>query len=195
MDTELSPKAAEILACTRLLLASGGYNSFSYADISDAVHITKASIHHHFPSKADLVRTLIERYRQEARAGMAALEQQVPEPLEQLNAYTNYWTACIREGTASFCICAMLAAELPAIPSDVATEVRGHFRDLAAWLASVLSRGASQNVFVLETTPEAEAMAIMASVHGAMLSARAYGDPDVFAAIVRPVIKRLTASH
>jgi TetR/AcrR family transcriptional repressor of nem operon len=30
-------------------------------------------------------------------------------------------------------------------------------------------------------------------VHGAMLSARAYGDPKTFAAIVQPVLDRLRA--
>jgi TetR/AcrR family transcriptional repressor of nem operon len=34
-----------ILACARALIASGGYNGFSYADIADVVGIRKASIH------------------------------------------------------------------------------------------------------------------------------------------------------
>jgi TetR/AcrR family transcriptional repressor of nem operon len=194
MDTDLSPKAAEILVCTKSLLATGGYNGFSYADISAAVGITKASIHHHFPTKTDLVRTLIEQHRQQARAGMAALAERVPEPIAQLKAYTGYWAACIQDGTSTFCICAMLAAELPAIPAEVATEVQGYFRDLAAWLADVLARGAAAQALVLQSTPEAEAMAIMASVHGAMLSARAYGDPGVFVAIVDPAVDRLIAA-
>lgn len=193
MDTELSPRATEIATCARSLLAGGGYNGFSYADISASVHISKASIHHHFPSKAELVRTVLVRYREEARAGLATLGQQIPDPLAQLEAYTAYWAACIRDGTSSFCICAMLAAELPAIPREAADEVRGHFLDLAAWLASVLAKGALQGVFSLRTSPEAEAMVFMAAVHGAMLSARAYGDPEVFTAIVQPLMRRLTS--
>lgn len=193
MDTELSPKASEIVACARSLLASGGYNGFSYADISEAVHISKASIHHHFPSKAELVQTVVVQYREDARAGMAMMEERTPDPVAQLQAYTGFWAACIRDGSLPFCICAMLAAELPAIPSEVATEVRGHFSDLAAWLASVLARGASQGVISLQASPEAEAMAFMAGVHGAMLSARAHGDPELFVTIVQPLMRRLTS--
>ena len=193
MDTELSPKATEIVTCARSLLAAGGYNSFSYANISESVRISKASIHHHFPSKADLVQTVIARYREEACTGMAALERQISDPAAQLQAYTEYWAACIRDGSLPFCICAMLAAELPAIPSAVADEVRGHFSDLAAWLASVLAKGASQGAFSLQGSPEAEAMAFMATVHGAMLSARAHGDPKVFVQIVQPLLRRLTS--
>ena len=193
MDIELSPKANEIVMRARSLLAAGGYNSFSYADISESVHISKASVHHHFPSKAELVQTVIVLYRREAQAGLATLEKQIPDPVAQLHAYTGYWAACIRDGSSPFCICAMLAAELPAIPGSVAHEVRGHFLDLASWLASVLARGASQGVLFLQTSPEAEAMAFVATVHGAMLSARAYGDPEVFTTIVQPLMRRLTS--
>jgi TetR/AcrR family transcriptional repressor of nem operon len=192
MELEFSPRATEIITCAQTLLVAGGYNGFSYADISESVQISKASIHHHFPSKAELVQTVVRRYRDEAQKGLAAIQSNIIDPLAQLQAYTGYWEACIRDGSSSFCICAMLAAELPAIPEAVADEVRGHFCDLAAWLASVLESGAAKGVFRLRADPEPEAMALMATVHGAMLSARALGDPDVFAAIVDASVGRLT---
>ena len=192
MDIELSDKAREIVACAKALLAIGGYHSFSYADISDAVHISKPSIHHHFPSKAELVETVVAVYREETRAGLAQLERHASGPLEQLEGYTSFWATCVRNRDTSFCVCAMLAAEMPTLPSQVSSEVRGHFGDLSEWLASVLSRGATEGVFVLQGSPRTEALALMASVHGAMLSARAHDDPDVFAEILRPVLRRLT---
>lgn len=192
MESELSPRAGEIIMRARTLLAAGGYNGFSYADISASVGISKASIHHHFPGKADLVQTVVKRYREEARAGLAAMESNISDPLAQLQAYTAYWDACIRDGSSSFCVCAMLAAELPSIPEPVADEVRGHFCDLAAWLAGVLEKGAAKGVFRLRADPEPEAMALMATIHGAMLSARALGDPEAFASIVGASVERLT---
>jgi TetR/AcrR family transcriptional repressor of nem operon len=192
MDIELSDKAREIVACAKALLAVGGYHSFSYADISDAVHISKPSIHHHFPSKAELVETVVAVYREETRAGLAQLERHLSGPLEQLEGYTNFWATCVRDRDTSFCVCAMLATELPTLPSEVATEVRGHFEDVSEWLASVLGRGAAEGVFVLKGSPRTEALTLLASVHGAMLSARAHDDPDLFAEILRPVLRRLT---
>ncbi|MBV9878587.1 MAG: TetR/AcrR family transcriptional regulator, partial [Verrucomicrobia bacterium] len=67
--TEPSNRREEILRCTQSLIIAGGYNSFSYADISKVVGIRKASIHHHFPTKANLVRELILQYRQNVKAG------------------------------------------------------------------------------------------------------------------------------
>ncbi|NWE39053.1 TetR/AcrR family transcriptional regulator [Pseudomonas yamanorum] len=195
MSEQLSPKAAEIVAHARLLLAAGGYNSFSYADISQRVGISKASIHHHFPSKAELVRNVVIRYREEAREGMAHLAQQLGDPLAEINAYVDYWSSCILDGTSSFCICAMLAAELPMIPSEIADEVRGHFEDLTTWLTSVIEKGQATRQFHVAGEPAVEAMALMATVHGAMLAARAFGAPETFRTIVQPTIQRLIRVH
>ncbi len=192
MNAELSPKAAEIVAHARSLLEAGGYNSFSYADISARVHISKASIHHHFPSKAELVRVVVARYREEAREGMEALDRQLADPLAELNAYVNYWSTCIRGGTSSFCICAMLAVELQTIPSEIADEVRGHFQDLTVWLTSVLEKGKVMRQLYLQGSPAIEAQAFMAAVHGAMLAARGSGDPQTFQALARLLIDKLT---
>jgi TetR/AcrR family transcriptional regulator, transcriptional repressor for nem operon len=192
MDIELSDKAREIVTCAKGLLAVGGYHSFSYADISEAVKISKPSIHHHFPSKAELVETVVAVYREETRAGLAQLERHVSSPLQQLQGYTNFWAKCVHDRGTSFCVCAMLATEMPTLPSQVAAEVRGHFADVSEWLTSVLSRGAAEGVFLLKGSPRTEALALLASVHGAMLSARAHDDPDLFVEILRPMVRRLT---
>jgi len=192
----LSSTHDDILACARNLIVSGGYNGFSYADIADVVGIRKASIHHHFPSKADLVRTLVARYREEAEVGMANLELQVSDPLELLRFYTGYWEACITDASAPLCICALLASQLPVLPEEVGLEVRAHFLSLSAWLTNVLERGARNGQLHLTSTPRAEAETFMATVHGAMLSARAYGNPTIFGVATSPLLERLAArSH
>ena len=195
MGSELSPKAAEIAACARSLIALRGYNGFSYADIADAVGITKASVHHHFPSKAELVRSVVVGYRAEALAGLGALTTQVADPAARLQAWTHFWQDCIRERTLPFCICAMLATEMPTIPEDVGAEVRGHFDDLSRWLAATLAAGKRARQFTLHGTPAAEALAFMAAIHGAMVSARAYGDAAVFTSISQGLLARLATRH
>ncbi|MGK3114856.1 TetR/AcrR family transcriptional regulator [Candidatus Pantoea formicae] len=192
MTVERSPKATEIINHTRTLLTSGGYKSFSYADLAERVQIRKASIHHHFPAKADLVQAVVAEYRQEARAGMAATSQHFSnDPLSELNGYINFWADCIRDNTSPFCICVMLAVELPTLPDEVAAEVTGHFTELADWLTSVLHKGEQSGVFVLREEAETEAKSVMATVHGAMIAARAFNKPDLFLHIVAPVINRL----
>ncbi|MGB3336745.1 MAG: TetR/AcrR family transcriptional regulator, partial [Devosia sp.] len=156
------------------------------------VGIRKASIHHHFPNKVDLVRTLVLRYREDARAGFAELERTAANPRDQLAGYVGYWERCIADASAPICICALLASELPALPPQVADEVRIHFETLSKWLMSAFERGAELGVFRLSNTATTEAAAFMAAVHGGMLSARVYADPKLFGMIAALALDRLS---
>ncbi|MGY5803406.1 TetR/AcrR family transcriptional regulator [Rhizobium sp. LEGMi12c] len=189
----ITSTSEKILDIAQSLIVAGGYNGFSYADISAAIGIRKASIHHHFPTKAELVSVLVDRYRQQTEAGLKSLREGISSPAEQLQAYVNYWHSCIRDASLPFCVCAMLASEMQMLPEEVASQVQGHFHSLARWLASVLQTGAENGHLRLDKQPEEEAQMLMASVHGAMLSARAFGDPELFIAIVAPQIARLQA--
>jgi len=193
--TNLTSTSDEILASARVLIMNGGYNGFSYADIAETVGIRKASIHHHFPSKVDLVRTLVKRYREDAEAGFNGLEQRVSDPLELLKVYAGHWAQCIEDASRPFCVCALLASELPALPADVASEVQGFFRFLSKWIVSVMERGSRDGSLKLSSAPKIEGEAFLAKIHGAMLSARVYGSPEVFAMVLNAEIERLSTVH
>lgn len=192
---KISTTYDDILACARTLIMSGGYNGFSYADIADVVKIRKPSIHHHFPNKVDLVTAIVMRHREATEEGVKHLGLAIPGPLDQLRAYVGHWKTCIGDASAPFCVCALLAGEMPILPSEVAAEVSAYFRFLSGWLTTVLERGAQQGVIALVHTPRMEAEALMAAVHGAMLSARAYGDTEVFGIIMDQQLERLAAKN
>lgn len=180
----------DILTVAQSLIVAAGYNGFSYADVAEKIGIRKASIHHHFPNKADLIRTLVVRYRGAAEAGIAQVEREVAGPLAQLRAYIGYWERCIGDDSSPFCLCALLATQVSVLPEEVGEAVRAHFESFAAWLASVLERGARIGQFRLSGPPHAEAEMILATVHGAMLSARAYGDPKIFGVVTGALLER-----
>ncbi|MDX8458179.1 TetR/AcrR family transcriptional regulator [Mesorhizobium humile] len=186
-----SNTADDILAAARSFIVAGGYNGFSYADIAAVVGIRKASIHHHFPSKVDLVQTLVRRYLEDAVTGMTELERNVPGPPELLRTYAGFWAQCIEDASRPICVCALLASELPALPPEVAVEVRAYFQFLSGWLTGVIERGAAQGSLTIAAAPRVEAEAFMATVHGAMISARAYGDVLTFGMILAPTLQKL----
>lgn len=188
---KISNTSEDILACARGLIVAGGYNGFSYADIAEVVGIRKASIHHHFPNKVDLVKALVVQHRARTAEGVENLKRAIPDPLEQLRAYVQYWEKCILDLSAPFCVCALLAGEMPVLPDEVAVEVRAYFRFLSDWMASVLERGAQQGRMKLVHPPAVEAEVFMATVHGAMLSARAYKDASMFGIIATTQLERL----
>lgn len=184
--------ANRILNCAQTLMVERGYNAFSYADIAALVHISKATIHHHFPTKSLLARDVLTRYRENVRVLMSSMKGVVPDPLGRLKAYASFWETCIRDNSTPFCVCALLAAEIPTLPDEVSAEVRGHFRELARWLAMIMEEGKEQGVLRLESPAAVEAESFMAAIHGAMLASRAYGDWAVFASVAREAIRRLT---
>ncbi|HEY1566924.1 MAG TPA: helix-turn-helix domain-containing protein, partial [Solirubrobacteraceae bacterium] len=50
-----------ILDTAERLVQTRGFNGFSYADVATELGVTKASLHYHFPGKAELGEALIAR--------------------------------------------------------------------------------------------------------------------------------------
>src|ERR1700683_5254922 len=91
----LTRAATAILDVAEKLAQTRGYNGFSYADIAAQLGVTKASLHYHFPSKAELGRALIERYRVLFGAALDAIDQQTKEPHEKLKQYVGLYNSVL----------------------------------------------------------------------------------------------------
>src|SRR5271169_6651677 len=80
----LTAAAEAVLDIAEQLAQTRGYNGFSYADIAAQLGVTKASLHYHFPSKADLGRALIVRYHAVFAEGLSTINRDTAEPCEKL---------------------------------------------------------------------------------------------------------------
>ena len=190
MTTGSGDTAGRLVGGAAQLIMRGGYNGFSYADLAEQFGIRKASIHHHFPSKVDLVVAVVEQGRTLIQAQIAALEAE-PAAMDQLLGYTGYWARCITDQTAPFCLGAALGADMPSLPPEVAASVRGHFADLTRWLEAVLVLGVAQGRIKLDASPAIEAQTFLSGVYGAMLVARVFDDPSRFAIVVERFVDRI----
>ena len=184
--------AERILDAANTLLIDRGYSAFSYADIAETVKIRKASIHHHFPTKAGLVVAVLKRHRSRISVGMKALDEQIENPLVRIRNYFKYWEGCIEGHTLSFCIGALLAAEMPSLPEEVQAEVRLHFSMLTEWFERTLKAGSKARTIQLKSTVATEAQMLIAVLHGAMLSARATDNCDVFRSLSQAEMNRIS---
>src|SRR5437773_8986467 len=86
-----------ILDVAERLVQTRGFNGFSYADIAAELHITKASIHYHFPSKAALGRALVERYAARFAAELVAIDGRLDDPAAKLDAYAALYGHVLRD--------------------------------------------------------------------------------------------------
>ena len=184
--------ADRIRSTAHALMVERGYSAFSYADISEAVGITKASIHHHFRSKASLAVAVLTKHRERLEQAMDMLDGEIRDPLMRLTAYVQHWEHCIRDRSMTFCVAALLGAEMPSLPEEVQAEVKRHFAVLAQWIEKTMQAGVKAGVIRLEETAATEAQILMAVVHGAMLSARASGIDAVYATTTAGALRRIT---
>jgi len=184
--------AERILDAANALLIDRGYSAFSYADIADTVKIRKASIHHHFPTKAGLVVAVLRRHRDKISEGMKTLDEKVVNPLVRIKNYFKYWERCIEGRILSFCVGAVLGAEMPSLPEEVQSEVRLHFSMLTEWFERTLKAGSKARAIHLRGTVATEAQMLIAVLHGAMLSARATNNCDVFQSLSQAEMIRIS---
>ena len=183
--------ANRIIAAGRQLIMRRGYSGFSYADVSEAIDIRKASIHHHFPAKTDLVIAVLNEWREAFDADVASLQASGADAIAQLRAYIGHWERCIADDTAPFCVAGMLGAELPSLPEEVAQVVQAFFKNLTSWLEQVLESGVKNDLITLGSSVQTEAATLVSLVYGAMLAARAYGNVALFKDVTEGAVERL----
>ena len=183
-----SSTADRILNVAQEIVRNRGYSAFSYADIAEQVGIRKASIHYHFPSKDELVKALVERYRQGTVEACDRIAQSNADPYQQLIQFANLY----REGLQAhqICLCAMLAADFAVLSPPVRAEIQAFFSDTEAWLARLLQAGCDISGWHCHLSMVQEAKGLIALFQGAQLLARpAENSTATFEQIVYPLLE------
>jgi TetR/AcrR family transcriptional regulator, transcriptional repressor for nem operon len=173
-----------ILDAAEQLAQRRGFNGFSYADIAEKLGVTKASLHYHFPSKADLGARLIARYHETFADALTDIDATVDDEAEKLRRYVALYDEVISHDR--MCLCGVFAAEYTTLPVLMQVELRAFFDANEVWLASVLEHGRESGRLNVRESPRAHARILVEILEGAMLVARAYSDLGRF---------RATADH
>ena len=179
-DAEQRPAStrSRILDAGERLVQVRGFNGFSYADVAAELDLTKASLHYHFPSKAELGEALIARYAERFAQALAAIDANVTHAPAKLDAYASLYAEVLRE--ERMCLCGMLAAEYQTLPDPIRDAVVAFLVDNEAWLALVLEDGREDGSLRFSNTPADTARSIVSGLEGAMLVARPYGAIERF---------------
>jgi TetR/AcrR family transcriptional repressor of nem operon len=188
-DTRFGPEAPDaerrpantrsrILDVGERLVQVRGFNGFSYADVAAELSVTKASLHYHFPSKAELGEALIVRYAERFAQALAAIDANITLAPAKLDAYASLYAEVLRQ--ERMCLCGMLAAEYQTLPSPIRNAVVAFLNDNEAWLALVLEHGRKDGSLRFSNTAADTARSIVSGLEGAMLVTRPYGAVDRF---------------
>jgi TetR/AcrR family transcriptional regulator, transcriptional repressor for nem operon len=155
-----------ILDSAEARVRAGGYHACSFREIAADVGIKSASVHYHFPTKAELVAALLARCESRVLAAIGDPEDErdLKTKLEGMR------TAFLGD---DMCLCGVLATETRGLPSLVAMATRHYFVACNHWLSRAFARAGVDQ-------PERKALQFTALLQGAMLQAVSLDDISVF---------------
>jgi TetR/AcrR family transcriptional repressor of nem operon len=184
--------AGRVLDAAERLVQVRGFNGFSYADIAAELQITKASLHYHFATKADLGEALISRYAARFLQALAEVDTGGAAAPAKLAAYAKLYADVLSD--QRMCLCGMLAAEYPTLPDPMKTAVLGFFDENEAWLAAVLEQGREERTLAFAGSVRDTARMIVSGLEGAMLVTRPYGDTARFDVAAASLLASVTGT-
>ncbi|MCK0122163.1 TetR/AcrR family transcriptional regulator [Loktanella sp. F6476L] len=167
-----------------------GFDGFSYADLAQDVGIRKASIHHHFPTKAALSVALMERYYNDLKAVCEDIDVSQGTGGARLTALIDRYRTAL-DGGKSLCLCVSFSTSRESLPAEVIAQI-GRFREMIiAWTETVFAAGQIDGSIARVTDPAVEAAAALPLLEGAQLAARVEENPALFDSAVRILTQRL----
>lgn len=180
-----SAKAIKILDVAERHMRNGGYDAVSFRDLAAEVGIKSASVHYHFPQKADLGEAVVRRYAEGVLAHLALPDN----PAETVKSRIERLCATYRnalEGDGLACLCCVLGAEVLDLPEPVADAVRTFFDAMLNWTEKALqTRKDDGNLSGQQATH------IVASLQGAMILALTTGRSELFTDVTDGIIASL----
>ncbi|GAA2634598.1 TetR/AcrR family transcriptional regulator [Streptomyces vastus] len=176
-----------LIESTRELLWERGYVGTSPKAILERAGAGQGSMYHHFKGKPDLALAAIRRTAEEMRATAAGVLDGPGTPYERIEAYLRRERDVLRG-----CPIGRLTMDPDVIASD---ELRAPVDETLDWLrerlAAIVEEGQEQGEFAPWLDGEEIAAAVVATVQGGYVLARASGSPTAFDAGVRGLLSLL----
>jgi len=167
---------SQILDIAQDSIQKNGVNATSYADISKAIGIRKASIHYYFPTKEDLIINLLDRYNQQFCHLLEQIVTSTKLPGSKLDAYYGLFEATLNSGDRDkACLCGILSAELKTLSEPIVERITQFYHHNEQYLEQILQEGLKTGEFAFKGNAGAMARLIFSLMEGDLLVARADG--------------------
>ncbi|MFE3179316.1 TetR/AcrR family transcriptional regulator [Streptomyces violascens] len=176
-----------LIEATRELLWERGYVGTSPKAIQQQAGAGQGSMYHHFAGKPDLALAAIRRTAEEMRGAAEATFGGGGTAYERISAYLLRERDVLRGcpvGRLTMDPEIIASAELRAPVDETLDWLRGR-------LAEIVQEGLDQGEFTAPLVPREIAAAVVATVQGGYVLARASGSPDAFDAGVRGLLSLL----
>lgn len=188
MDQKSDPlhTSQQILDIAQRLVQTRGFNAFSYADIASTLSVSKASLHYHFTSKAELGVRLVERYKDSFERALGSIDLGGGGAAARIRHYVDIYAQVLAD--ERMCLCGMLAAEFVTLPKTMQAALDSYFALNESWLSAVLEEGRNSGTLHFKGSPSEAAQYIVGSLEGSMMMARSHGGMARFHAAARRLL-------
>ncbi|MFM9447965.1 TetR/AcrR family transcriptional regulator [Streptomyces acidiscabies] len=187
MYSTVMSTSERLIESTRELLWERGYVGTSPKAILERAGAGQGSMYHHFKGKPDLALAAIRRTAEELLATAEAVLDAPGTPYERIAAYLRRERDVLRGcpvGRLTMDPDIMASPELRAPVDETLARIR-------ARIAEVVELGQEQGEFAPSLDATEIASAVVATVQGGYVLARASGSPDAFDAGVRGLLALL----
>ncbi|MCP4343949.1 MAG: TetR/AcrR family transcriptional regulator [Desulfobacterales bacterium] len=171
MATQEKNTKQQILDVAESLIMTRGYSNFSYKDISEAVGIRKASIHHHYPAKEDMGSAFVQRYRERFIEWHRSIEDKTCK--EKLEEFIRLYIF-LSNNYQNICPVDMLVTEYPVLPEKIRDDIRRLYTDIIKWLATVIDKGKTQEEFKQGIDSDVMSYIVVMCLSGTLKMARIF---------------------
>ena len=185
----MQDRKSEISDLALSLIQSRSYSAISYRDLSEHLGISKAAIHHHFPSKESLGVAAAERYHEQVKSLLMRSANQSDDPWKQFEGYLEMVDGII-ETEDRICAAGSVQADYKDVPASVRDEMAVLIRFVISWIAEVIEAGRKQGTMDFPGKSSDQAIYIFTAVQGALQIGRAQGK-DKFDRVIRQIKKSL----
>jgi TetR/AcrR family transcriptional repressor of nem operon len=150
----------------------GGYSNFSFRELANEVGIKSASVHYHFPTKADLGAELAHQYTDSFLAALGEPVRIQANGKNPIDVYTQLFRSALIIDD-KMCLCGLLGAQSESLPDKVRLEVKRFFNENLAWLHAAHTANG-------ENDPRKAAITTISLLEGAMMISKALNDHSYF---------------
>ena len=170
----MEDRKTQIIEIAIELVKKYGYDSFSYADLSKTLGITKASIHHHFSKKDDLGLELCSHIHKQMLNEFNSILEEDTSAKNKLYTYFNLYEKIIENGD-KICPIASLQAEANIISKEMRDEINLIDNSESEFIEKILNVGVASEEFKKVGNMKIEAILIASTLKGALQYARIHG--------------------
>lgn len=180
----------KILDVAEDLIQRVGLNAMSYQHISEGVGIRKASIHHHFPKKDDLVDELLERCQVSYGENYTAIVQGPGTAPEKLHNLAEIFLKGLTNNKV--CLIGSISTDRNTLQDHSCRILEKSIERTVAIFSHVFQQGKEEGSLAFKGSEEEAAYGYISFLIGAQIVARCHGGASWFQKASKTMIEAFT---